>query len=72
MADKAGLTDLIVKQTHSCYRGDREHCHDWGYGCGTCPACELRQAGFYAWKNQAGYEGRLAPDPKLAAAVTEN
>jgi hypothetical protein len=34
--------DLIVEHTHTCYLGDREHRHAWGYGCGTCPACELR------------------------------
>jgi 7-cyano-7-deazaguanine synthase len=40
------LVDLIVEHTHTCYLGDREHRHAWGYGCGTCPACELRQRGF--------------------------
>ena len=39
------LIDLIVEHTHTCYLGDREHRHAWGYGCGTCPACELRAAG---------------------------
>ena len=40
------LIDLIVEHTHTCYRGDREHRHTWGYGCGACPACELRQRGY--------------------------
>ena len=40
------LVDLIVEHTHTCYLGDREHRHAWGYGCGTCPACELRSRGF--------------------------
>ena len=40
------LVDLIVEHTHTCYLGDREHRHDWGYGCGTCPACELRARGW--------------------------
>lgn len=40
------LVDLIVEHTHTCYMGDREHRHDWGYGCGTCPACELRARGY--------------------------
>ena len=39
------LLDLILEETHTCYLGDRTHRHDWGYGCGTCPACELRAAG---------------------------
>ena len=40
------LVDLIVEHTHTCYLGDRERRHPWGYGCGSCPACELRQRGF--------------------------
>lgn len=44
------LVDLIVEHTHTCYLGDRTHRHAWGYGCGTCPACELRARGFAAWK----------------------
>ena len=40
------LVDLIVEHTHTCYLGDREHRQAWGYGCGTCPACELRARGF--------------------------
>ena len=37
--------DLVVEETHSCYLGDRMHWHDWGFGCGSCPACQLRAAG---------------------------
>jgi 7-cyano-7-deazaguanine synthase len=40
------LLDLILEETHTCYLGDRTHRHAWGYGCGTCPACELRAAGY--------------------------
>ncbi len=40
------LIDLIVEHTHTCYLGDRVHRHEWGYGCGTCPACKLRAQGF--------------------------
>jgi 7-cyano-7-deazaguanine synthase len=40
------LVDLILEETHTCYSGDREHRHSWGYGCGECPACELRARGF--------------------------
>ncbi|HEX4026548.1 MAG TPA: 7-cyano-7-deazaguanine synthase QueC [Rhizomicrobium sp.] len=39
------LVDLIVEETVTCYEGDRAHRHDWGHGCGKCPACELRAAG---------------------------
>jgi 7-cyano-7-deazaguanine synthase len=38
--------DVVIESTHSCYLGDREHRHDWGYGCGTCPACRLREEGY--------------------------
>ena len=44
------LVDLIVEHTHTCYMGDRTHRHDWGYGCGTCPACDLRAKGWLRWK----------------------
>ena len=43
------LVDLIIEHTHSCYLGDREHRHAWGYGCGQCPACELRARGYAAY-----------------------
>ncbi len=41
--------DLVIEDSHSCYRGDRSHRHEWGYGCGTCPACQLRAKGFAAF-----------------------
>ncbi|MCA3245156.1 MAG: 7-cyano-7-deazaguanine synthase QueC [Azospirillum sp.] len=44
------LVDLVVESTHSCYAGDRTKRHDWGYGCGECPACELRRAGWEKWR----------------------
>ena len=53
LADRLGggpLVDLIVEETHTCYLGDRTVRHDWGYGCGTCPACDLRQQGFINWR----------------------
>ncbi len=45
------LVDLIVEHTHTCYEGDRTHRHAWGYGCGACPACDLRAKGWEAWVN---------------------
>lgn len=53
LAEKLGgakLTVIVAEHTHSCYRGDRAHRHDWGYGCETCPACTLRAKGYAAWK----------------------
>jgi len=49
MAHRLGgvpLIDLIVEDTHTCYLGDRDQRHAWGYGCGNCPACELRSRGW--------------------------
>jgi 7-cyano-7-deazaguanine synthase len=44
------LVELIIEHTHTCYLGDREHRHAWGYGCGQCPACELRARGYERWQ----------------------
>jgi len=44
------LVNLIVEHTHTCYQGDRSQRHDWGFGCGTCPACLLRRDGFLQYK----------------------
>jgi len=46
----AALVDLIVEESVTCYEGDRTHRHDWGYGCGACPACDLRARGFEKFK----------------------
>ncbi len=45
------LLDMIVEKSHTCYLGDRSVRHDWGYGCGTCPACELRSAGWEKYRS---------------------
>jgi 7-cyano-7-deazaguanine synthase len=47
------LNDIIIEHTHTCYLGDREHRHPWGYGCGTCPACALRRDGYDAYMQAA-------------------
>jgi 7-cyano-7-deazaguanine synthase len=44
--------DLLIEDSHSCYLGDRSRRHDWGYGCGTCPACQLRAQGFAKFKSR--------------------
>ena len=44
------LIDLIIEDTVTCYQGDRTHKHAWGYGCGTCPACDLRAKGYAGYK----------------------
>ncbi|MDO9403976.1 MAG: 7-cyano-7-deazaguanine synthase QueC [Polaromonas sp.] len=58
------LVDLIVEHTHTCYLGDRAHRHAWGYGCGSCPACELRARGFLRYLEAGDGDGEapaLAP-----------
>ena len=52
------LVDLIIEETHSCYIGDRSRRHDWGYGCGVCPACELRAKG---WREFVSAQSMKAP-----------
>ena len=55
LADQLGgapLVDLIVEETHTCYLGDRAKQNPWGYGCGTCPACELRSKGWNTFLKQ--------------------
>ena len=44
------LVATIVAQSHTCYEGVRDVLHAWGYGCGTCPACELRRVGYERWR----------------------
>ncbi len=44
------LVDLIRTETHTCYRGEHDVLHEWGYGCGACPACSLRQQGYERFK----------------------
>ena len=51
MAKDEGVLDLILEESHTCYNGDRSEKHNWGYGCGNCPACVLRKKGWneYSW-----------------------
>jgi 7-cyano-7-deazaguanine synthase len=47
------LIELIRTESHSCYLGDRTVLHAWGYGCGTCPACQLRRSGWECWTGES-------------------
>jgi 7-cyano-7-deazaguanine synthase len=49
LAARYDLVDVIIDQTHTCYRGERGTKHPWGFGCGACPACALRAAGYEQW-----------------------
>jgi 7-cyano-7-deazaguanine synthase len=56
LAERLGaraLVDLIVEETVTCYLGDRTRKHDWGYGCGRCPACKLRARGYERYREAA-------------------
>lgn len=50
----AGFVELVRTETHTCYEGMREDLHPWGYGCGVCPACSLRRAGWDAYQEGLG------------------
>ena len=59
MAQQLGgdeLIELIRHDSHTCYLGERGQWHDWGYGCGQCPACQLRSAGYRKWQAQRQLE----------------
>ena len=52
LADRLGgqaLVDMVIEHSHTCYLGERGQRHDWGYGCGHCPACALRKNGWERW-----------------------
>ncbi len=51
------LVDMLRTGTHSCYTGDHSTLHDWGYGCGACPACELRARGWLGWRGMRASAG---------------
>lgn len=46
----AALVELIRRESHTCYRGDRTVLHAWGYGCDDCPACDLRKSGWERYR----------------------
>ncbi len=51
LAEEEGVLDIVIKETHTCYNGDRSVFHPWGYGCDECPACKLRKKGWAEYKN---------------------
>ncbi|MGE8612624.1 MAG: 7-cyano-7-deazaguanine synthase QueC [Achromobacter veterisilvae] len=51
------LVETIVEESHTCYLGERGARHDWGYGCGECPACKLRKIGWEKWVVASAAEG---------------
>jgi len=66
------LVELIRRESHTCYLGERGALHAWGHGCGTCPACVLRARGWAEWAGTAprrldGF-GKLTPCAPPASA----
>ena len=58
----SALVDLIIEESHTCYAGQRGKRHTWGYGCGQCPACKLRAAGYAEYAAACQVEGeRVCP-----------
>lgn len=56
LAREVGVLQTVINDSHTCYEGDHTHFHEWGYGCGECPACKLREKGW----NEFKYIGPLA------------
>jgi len=62
LAEHAGFMEDVLELSHTCYNGDRTHRHDWGYGCGECPACKLRAVGYKSYVEELEgkfYDGEL-------------
>ena len=53
MAHELDCLDVVIEESHTCYEGDRSKRHDWGFGCGRCPACKLRRDSFKEWRVNA-------------------
>lgn len=56
LAEELGILGEIIEHTHTCYNGDHSTFHDFGYGCGECPACEVRKNGFAQFELQSRSE----------------
>jgi 7-cyano-7-deazaguanine synthase len=54
------LTEIVINDTHTCYHGVRDQKHDWGYGCGECPACDLRKKGYERWRELSAVDSKAS------------
>jgi 7-cyano-7-deazaguanine synthase len=52
LAESLDILDLVVTMSNTCYNGDRSKLHHWGFGCGECPACKLRENGWNKFINE--------------------
>ena len=50
MAEDEDILHTVINMSHTCYNGDRDNFHKWGYGCNDCPACKLRAKGYKEWE----------------------
>src|SRR6266480_1676407 len=50
----AKLLEIILEDTHTCYHGNRTKRNPWGFGCGSCPACQLRANGYEGFLSARG------------------
>lgn len=53
LAEQLGVLPIVIEHSHTCYHGDRSKAHDWGYGCGSCPACIERMNGWRKYAEEA-------------------
>ena len=65
------LVDLIAEDTHTCYLGERGQRHEWGYGCGECPACELLAKDYAVWKAGVSTPYSLAEEAAITTGLFE-
>lgn len=49
LADELGWLNEVLLHSRTCYKGVEDHMHPWGFGCGECPACVLRKAGWFEY-----------------------
>lgn len=57
LAEQLGALDMVLEMSHTCYEGERTIRHDWGYGCGECPSCEIRKRGWEEYNAEKQLSG---------------
>lgn len=67
LAEEVGFLKEVLENSHTCYNGDHTTRHEWGYGCGTCPACELRAKGWAEYKELRKSYKELPPLAEVIA-----
>ncbi|MBA2724749.1 MAG: 7-cyano-7-deazaguanine synthase QueC [Actinobacteria bacterium] len=58
LAARLDVLDVIIESTNTCYHGNRDIKHEWGRGCGGCPACAERESG---WQSFVAGKDELSP-----------